>query len=187
MKWVVYWFVLLLRLNAAHAVELKILTDDGFVAFSPGADWPIVATQTHLPVAVMAFQVPNASDVGSPDSTNLSISLYSLGTDRGRNAFAKMGTPLGLKPPSIEVVGSWSIYRQEALQAETMYTILDAKRSEVADVAVAVRLAWPHLSSNPKNYNEDMEALFRGFLSSIYGTKGPYKPKDGEVIRRPES
>jgi hypothetical protein len=181
-----FWLaIVLFHVAAADAVELKILTDHGYVAFAPGDDWPVISTQTHLPVAVMAFQIPNAADEGTPDSTNLSISLYDLGTERGRDAFARSGAQLGLQPPSVENIGAWRVIRQESTQGATSYTILDAQRSTGADVAVSVRLAWPHLASNRAAYDAEMEAILRGFISSVHGEKGPYTPKDGEVIRRP--
>jgi hypothetical protein len=186
MRHMKFWLViLLLQSTAASCAELTILTNHGYVAFAPGDDWPVISTQTHLPVAVMAFQIPNASDEGTPDSTNLSISLYDLSTERGRNAFERSGSQLGSQSPSQEDIGTWRVIRQESTQGATRYTILDAQDSKIADVAVGIRLAWPHLETNAITYNGEMEAIFRGFISSVHGARGPYIPRNGEVIRRP--
>jgi hypothetical protein len=55
----------------------------------------------------------------------------------------------------------------------------------VADVTVAVRLAWPHLADNPRDYAQRMEATFRGVLDSVHGGIGLPEPRIGETIRRP--
>jgi hypothetical protein len=180
-------FLLLAQLSVANAMELKILTTNGFVGFEPEKNWPVIATQSHLPIAVMAFQIPNAADAASADSTNLAISLFDLGTERGRDGFANAGAQLGRDAPTVETSGSWRILRQEAAHGGTVYTILDGKCAAIADVAVSVRLAWPHLASNPATYDRDMDALFRKFLASVHGQTGPYTPKEGEVVRRPKA
>lgn len=78
------------------------------------------------------------------------------------------------------------MYRQEVLQGAMRYTIIDAKKSNVADVSVSARLAWPHLESNPKNFDSQMEFVFLTFLGSVHGELGQYTPRSNEVVRRPE-
>jgi hypothetical protein len=163
-------------------IEFKILTNNGLVAFTADSDWSVIAAQPRLPVAVMAFQILNTADDGTPDSTNLAISLYGLGVEEGRDAFARSTRKWGQSAPSVETIGPWRVLRQEARQGSTNYTVLDAQRS---DIAVSVRLAWPHLSNNTATYDSDMEAIFRHFIASVYGRNGPYSPKEGEIIRRP--
>lgn len=174
-------------ITAAQAVELTILTGNGHVAFSAVDEWPVVAAQTHLPTAVMAFQIPNSADEGTPDSTNLSLSLYDLGTPQGQKAFAALHVPSDSTPCPASAIDAWETSCTKARQGDTTYTIMDARRHEVADVAVNVRLAWPHLSSNPGDYDTRMKAVFRDFVLSVHGAKGPYEPRNGEVAMRPGS
>jgi hypothetical protein len=103
---------------------------------------------------------------------------------RGREALDAVRKAYGRKPPTIEHRNNWIIYAQQSKQGEIVYTVLDGK-SKVADVAVAIRLAWPHLANNPHDYDKQMKALFQRVLDSIHGSVGHYKPKANEVIRRP--
>ncbi|HEY6111126.1 MAG TPA: hypothetical protein VIV62_01295 [Chthoniobacterales bacterium] len=164
--------------------QFKIITPKGFVGFSVGNDWPVIAIQSKLPVAAAGFQIPNAADENTADSTNLAITLYDQTTIKGRDALAAIGKAYGGKTPTVDHRNNWTIYTQESKQGDTFYTVFDAK-SKVADVAVAIRLAWPHLANNAKDYDKQMTALFRRVLDSIHGSVGPYKPKPNEVIRRP--
>jgi hypothetical protein len=172
-------------MTVAQAVELTILTGNGHVAFTAVDEWPVVAAQTHLPTAVMAFQIPNSADEGTSDSTNLSLSLYDLDTPQGRKAFAALHTPSGSTPCTASAIDAWDTSCAEARQGNTTYTIMDARRREVADVAANVRLAWPHLPSNPGDYDTKMKAAFRDFVLSVHGAKGPYVPREGEIGMRP--
>lgn len=167
-------------------VKLTIVTKGGSVAFTVGNDWPIITMQSKLPIAVAGFQIPNPADEGTPESTNLVFMLYDLSTERGRAVFEEPIKQYGVESPKIEQFGEWVLYRQEALQGETRYTIIDAKRNNVADVSVSARLAWPHLESNPKTYDAHMESVFRFFLGSVRGELGQYTPRQNEVIQRPE-
>ena len=164
--------------------ELKIITPNGFVAFTVGNGWPVIAIQPKLPVAAAGFQIPNAADENTSASTNLAITLYDETTAKGREALSAIGKAYGRKSPMIDHRNNWTIYAQESKQGGILYTILDGK-SKVADVAVAIRLAWPHLANNTQDYDKQMKALFQRVLNSIHGSVGPYKPKPNEVIRRP--
>jgi len=175
----------IVALKAPSSIEFKIITNNGFVAYTAGAAWSVIAAQSRLPVAAMAFQILNPADAGTPDSTNLAISLYDLGSEKGRDAFARSPKKWGETDPSAETIGPWLVFRQEMRQGSTDYTVLDAQQSDIADVAVNVRLAWPHLPKNAATYDADMEAVFRRFIASVYGGNGPYSPKEGEVVRRP--
>jgi len=172
-------------MTVVQAVELTILTEGGHVAFSAGDEWPVVAAQTRLPTAVMAFQIPDLADEGTPDSTNLSLSLYDLDTPQGRKAFAALRQPSDSIPCTASAIDAWDTACAEARQGSTTYTIMDARRRNVADVAVNVRIAWPHLPSNSDNHDAKMKAVFRDFVLSVHGAKGPYVPREGEVGRRP--
>lgn len=65
-----------------------------------------------------------------------------------------------------------------------MYTIADAKK-QAADVIVAARIAWLHLTSDIAEYNKAMKNVFSKLLMSVQGTMGAYKLKQGEIVWRP--
>jgi hypothetical protein len=164
--------------------EFKIITPKGFVAFSVGNEWPVIAMQPKLPIAAAGFQIPNPADEDTADSTNLAITLYDETRAKGREALSNVGRAYGQKPPTIDHRNNWTIYTQESKQGETLYTVLDGK-SNVADVAVAIRLAWPRLSRNSRGYDKQMRVLFEQVLNSIHGSLGEYKPQSNDVIRCP--
>jgi hypothetical protein len=167
----------------AAEVELKIITAKGYVAFAVGDDWPVLDMQTRTPVASAVFQLPNAPDKGTPDSTNLILQLWENGSEKQKTVYEAPVRQYGPVAPVAESFEGWMVFRQEGLQGNTMYSIWDARKSGIADVSVSVRLAWPHLPNNPPGYAEDMERTFRAFLSSVWGGVGEYKPK--KVIHAP--
>jgi hypothetical protein len=111
--------------------------------------------------------------------------LYDPQSKRARSLFEASVSVEG-SAPRIERFGSWTVYRQQAKQGATPYTILDAKREGIGDVHVKVRLAWPHLTANSDTYDSKMESLFQAFLSSVRGAIGKYEPPPGVKVRRPE-
>jgi hypothetical protein len=176
--------VLLLPSVAAAAVELTVITQKGEVAFTAEDAWSVIGTQTKPPVAVVAFQIKDPADEGTPDSTNLAINLYDPGTPQGRDAIKKIGRKYGADQPKVSRVGDWQVFDQESTQNGSAYTILDARR-DVADVTVSVRLAWPHLKGHSNDHESAMRALFARVLASVHGHTGFNEAKPGEVIRRP--
>ncbi len=170
--------------TTASGIEFKIITPKGFVAFSVGSEWPVIAMQSKLPIAAAGFQIPNPADENTSDSTNLAITLYDETIAKGREALGAVGKAYDRKPPMIDHRNNWIIYAQESKQGDTLYTILDGK-TKIADVAVAIRLAWPHLANNAQDYDKQMKALFRRVLDSIHGSMGPYKRQPNDVIRCP--
>jgi hypothetical protein len=169
---------------ASPNVRFTIMTAKGYVGFSVPKDWRVLSLQSKPPVATVAFLALNPADEGTPDSTNVSISLIQPDTDHGRSALSRVG-----KSYEGDVVASshsgWECYSQSAHQKKTTYTILDATKS-VADVIVSVRVAWPRLPKNPPSYDSEMRALFDSLLDAIEGNLGAYATKPGEVVRRPD-
>jgi hypothetical protein len=170
---------------ACAGVEMKIVTAKGFVAFTAEENWHVLSMQSQMPIAAGVFQIPNSADSGTQDSTNLAVMFYQLDSEKGQAKFAVPVKQYGSVAPTSDFFEEWTIYRQEAKQGNTLYSVWDAKKNAVADVSVSVRLAWPHLDASSKTYAAEMDALFRAFLKSIYGGLGPYVPRDGEFIRRP--
>lgn len=177
--------ILLFALSSiANAVELKIFTKNGYVGYTAIDHWLVIGTQSKPPIAVMAFQIPNEADEGTPDLTNLSISIYTPESEKAQNAVKKIGLSYGANQPEISQYKEWTVYKQNANQGNTTYTIIDAKKM-VTDVIVGIRLAWPHLERNASNYNQEMVSTFNAFLDSVTGKLGTYESTPGEVIRRP--
>jgi hypothetical protein len=170
---------------ACAGVEMKIVTPKGFVSFTAEENWHVQSMQSQMRIAAGIFQIPNSADAGTQDSTNLIVMFYQLDAEKGRAKFDAPVKQYGAVAPTTDSFEEWTIYRQDAKQGHTLYSIWDAKKNAVADVSVSVRLGWPHLDASSKTYAVEMDALFRAFLKSVYGSLGPYVPKDGEVIRRP--
>src|ERR1700712_4654697 len=61
--------------DGAH-VRFTLITAQGFVSFAPGADWKVLGMQNRSPVLSTVFQIPDAADDGTPDSTNLILSFF---------------------------------------------------------------------------------------------------------------
>ncbi len=171
---------------AGQGTVFRFITDKGSVGFTIVGDWPTVSMQSRLPIAVAAFQIPNAADKGTSDSTNVAVSVIDLDSEQGRADRARFGRQYGASPPHSENYEGWVIYRQQAAQRATEYVLLDAVR-DAPDLraAVAVRLAWPHLRRNAAGYDDQMDALFRSLLTSVSIKQGPYLPVAGDVVRRP--
>ncbi len=154
---------------AFAGTELKIPTTNGFVAFSVEGDWPVLSMQMKPPIASAAFRIPNPADAGTPDSSNIVIALYDTQSAEARTAFKTPVKQYGAARPKGQTVGPWTIYRQAAKQGDTDYTIVDAKRSGVAGVAVGVRMVWPQLAGNAADYDARMETVLKAVLDSIHG------------------
>jgi hypothetical protein len=173
-------------LPAIAATQLKIVTNNGAVSFVVDDNWPVIKSQTRLPVAAIVFQLPNLADEQTSHSSNLVLKLYDTNVAVGQQSYATaMDKRYDAIAPKVERWNGWMISRQQSQQHGVPYTILDAKRPDVADVSVSVRLAWPHLAANVRSYDQDMERRFREFLQSVQGQSGKYTPEKGEVIRRP--
>lgn len=154
------------------STELKIPTKQGFVAFSVEGDWPVLSMQMKPPIASAAFRIPNPADAGTPDSSNIVIALYDSQSAEARTAFKTPVKQYGPTRPKAHALGPWTVYRQAAMQGGTPYTIVDAKRSGVADVpdiSVGVRMVWPRLVGNAADYDARMEAVLNAVLDSIHG------------------
>lgn len=176
-------FITTLFTLSVQAVDMSMITEKGYVAFTVPDEWQVIAMHTKPPISIAAFQIANPADKNTPDSTNLIISLYRPASPKAQAARNDVGRQLGDQPPTIESSKNWTIYRQEAGQGNTRYSIWDAK-SEVADVVVSVRIAWPHLTNNAPGYDQQMEDIFKAVIESIHGDLGAYQPRDGEVLRR---
>lgn len=166
-------------------IQFTIVTKKGYVRFVTGNRWSVLSMQSKAPITVAAFQIKNPADEGTPNSSNLLLSLLSPGTKQSDKALEVIGRPYGDAKVQTSKNGGWTIYRQQSHQGATLYTILDAKKP-VADVIATVRLAWPKLDKVSAKYEAEMQGLFERFLQSVEGKVGQYVPIKGEVMRRPE-
>jgi hypothetical protein len=175
--WIGSALLMLGSLAPAQAdVGQKIATPKGYVAYTVGDDWKVVQLQSRTPVATAVYQVPNPADEKTSESTNVVLILYDLSTDRGRRRFNIPLPTYGDDKPAESTLNGWAVFRQTGMQNEVEYTILDARRDQVGDMAATVRVAWPHLPGNAKGYDEQMEKTFRSFLASVQGQEVPRSP-----------
>lgn len=151
--------------------------------FSVPANWPVIASKSTSEKTTFAFQIPNAGDEGTSDSSNLSILATDLKTARDKDAFQKQTASNDQNAKKKKVVDGWECSTFSAMQnsTRTQYVIWDCRRI-VSDSGVSVRIAWPHLPKNPPDYDNQMETVLSNFLTSVRPFKGV--PRSG-VLRRP--
>jgi hypothetical protein len=168
----------------ASAADLVDFTIVGRVQFSVPADWPVIASKAGSEKAVFAFQIPNAADEGTSDSSNLSIIATDLKSAQDRDAFQKETPDANQNAQEKSLVEGWecSAFSASQRSTQTEYVIWDCRRL-IADCGVSVRIAWPHLPKNPPDYDKQMEIVLSSFLTRV----GPFKgmPKSG-ILRHPE-
>jgi hypothetical protein len=172
----------LLSAATAPATDVVDFTIVDRVQFSVPADWPVIANKSTSEKTVFAFQIPNAADKGTSDSSNLSVIATDLKTAQDRDAFQKQAPGTDHNAQEKSLVEGWGCSTFSSIQrsTQTQYVIWDCRRI-IADCGVSVRIAWPHLPKNPPDYDKQMETVLSNFLTSV----GPFKgvPKSG-VLRR---
>jgi hypothetical protein len=172
----------LLSVATAPATDLVDFTIVDRVQFSVPADWPVIANKSTSEKTVFAFQIPNAADKGTSDSSNLSIIAMDLKAAEDRDAFQKQASDTNHNAQEKDLVEGWGYSTFSSIQRSTsvQYVIWDCRRI-IADCGVSVRIAWPHLPKNPPDYDKQMETVLSNFLTGV----GPFKgvPKSG-VLRR---
>lgn len=162
----------------ANATEFTLITNGGYVSFSVGDNWGVLAMETKKPNQTAAFQVPMFGETDSDPPTNVSVILINPTLPESRQAIGKIGRSYGPSSTTESTYKEWSTFRQIADDSGVKFTVVDAKKN-IADVVVWVRFAWPSAR------NTEAEPLLMSLLESIKGDLGKYKPRDGEVIRRP--
>lgn len=162
----------------AYATEFTLITNGGYVSFSVGDNWGVLAMETKKPNQTAAFQVPMFGETDSDPPTNVSIILINPVLPESGKAIEEIGRSFGPSLITKATYKEWSTFHQIADDSGVKFTIVDAKKN-IADVVVWVRFAWP------STRNSEAEPLLLTLLESIKGDLGQYKPRDGEVIRRP--
>ena len=133
------------------------------------SSWVIIAHHPFGSRSSIAFQIlDNEAEKGTPDSTNLVISTYDFSDIQNLLDFTKA---VQSKPQEGEVdtnYEGWVIRTWSGSQGETKYTIADARTTNKATgLGIHVRLAWPLLKDNPKNYDQTMKMLLESVMSQI--------------------
>lgn len=167
----------------AGATDLVDLTIVDRVQFSAPSNWPVIASKSTSGKTVFAFQIPNAADKRTSDSSNLSIIATDLKSAQDGDAFQNEASSTNHDAQEKNLVEGWGCSTFSATQRSTQtgYLIWDCRRV-IANCGVSVRIAWSHLPKNPPDYDKQMETILTSFLTSV----GPFKglPKSG-VLRHP--
>ena len=165
--------------SATDSVDFTIVNG---LQFSVPADWPVVANKSTSEKTDLHFQIPNAADKGTPDSSNLRIIATDLRTGQDRDAFQAQMPSTDHSAQEKKLVEGWACSTFSAIQRSTQaqYVIWDCSRI-IADCGVSVRIAWPHLPKNPPDYDNQMELVLSNFLTSIRPFKDVPKSR---VLRR---
>lgn len=116
------------------------------VQFSVPSDWVVITSKSDAFKTVFAFQIPNAADQGTPDSTNLAFISYYL------------REPTAVAESRKKASGQDQKARKRKL-AENF-----------AECSVHIRMAWPHLPRNPPDYDKTMETALTDVLKSVAAT-----------------
>ncbi|SRR6266542_4996668 len=162
--------VLLASICAVAATDYVEFTVFERIKFSVPGDWPVIASKSTPEKTVFGFQIPNAADQGTSDSSNLSLISSYLKDAQDREAFQKKASRTDQNAKEKRLVEGWRCSSFSAMQQSTEYAIWDCYRA-VGDCGVSVRIAWPHLPKNPADYDNRMEAVLSDFLTSV----GPFK------------
>jgi hypothetical protein len=151
------------RSGAADKVVFTIFAE---IQFAVPADWEVVANKSDTKSTLFAFKIPNPAEEGTPDPTNLLLQSFYLKDPGAKAKFeekSKAQDPDARKRP---VAAHWDCTSFTGKQGSTSYDVWDCHQT-VAKAGVYVRLAWPHLSSNPPNYDEQMQATLVDVLTSV--------------------
>lgn len=138
--------------------------------FSVPGNWPVISSKSDAAQTVFAFQIPNAADEGTPDSSNLVIVSSYLKNAHDRDAFKEKASNPNHDAKEKKLIEGWRCSSFSAMQKPTQYVIWDCYRV-IVDSGVHVRIAWPHLPKNPQDFDKQMESVLSDFLKSV----GPYK------------
>jgi len=162
--------LLFISVWAAAATDYVELTVFERIKFSVPGNWLVIASKSTPEKTVFGFQIPNAADQGTADSSNLSIISSGLKDAHDRETFEKKASSTEEGAMEKKLVEGWRCSTLTAMQQSTQYVVWDCYRA-VGHCGVSVRIAWPHLPKNPADYDNRMEAVLSDFLTSV----GPFK------------
>jgi hypothetical protein len=159
-------FLVGLAVALSGAVDKAVFTIFAEVQFAVPADWQVVANKSDPKSTLFAFKIPNPAEEGTPDSTNLVLQSFYLKEPEAKAKFEEKSKPQDPDARKTTVAAHWDCTSFIGKQGSTSYDVWDCHRT-VAKAGVYVRLAWPHLSSNPPNYDQQMQATLVDVLTSV--------------------
>jgi len=155
-------FVSVVILGAAENNTIHIGGKTVFI----DSNWTIIAHKPLGAITTVATQIPNKADEGSQDSTNLIITIYDNKDTQAVLSFSQM--IMGIKDYKEEIHGNWKQLVWSGNQGETDYTIIDSiLQSDGTAVSVFVRIAYPALKNNSKDYDKEIRQTLSNVLDSI--------------------
>lgn len=162
---------LLTLLPVLNFAETKntIFLHDGKVTLKVPSDWVIIQ---HIPKGIktlIAFQLMNnPAEAGTQDSTNLAITTFDLRDAKMTMNFVGELIKKLKKGEKQSEYKDWAIRQWSATQGKTKYIIYDARFTlEKSSAGIHVRIAWPELDKNPKDYNKIMKTTLENILMEI--------------------
>ena len=159
---------LLVVLTAAlsGAVDKVAFTIFAEIQFAVPADWQVIANKSDTKSTLFAFKISNPAEEGTPDSTNLVLQSFYLKELEAKAKFEEKSKPQDPSARKRSVAAHWDCTSYAGKQGSTSYDVWDCHRT-LAKAGVYVRLAWPHLSNNPPNYDQQMQATLVDVLTSV--------------------
>ncbi len=150
-----------------QAQENTILLGGGKVITRAPADWVIIGHHPIGPQNALAFHIlGNEAENGTRESTNLIYTSYDLAHDKSAFAFVEQLIAELKEGETQSKHGEWLLRSRKAKQGEVEYDIIDARRN-LEKHGMHVRIAWPQLKANPKDYDKKMIALLKQRLDII--------------------
>lgn len=158
--------IALLAASSLSAVDRVEFTIFARVRFSVPGDWPVIASKSDKNRTIFAFQVPNSADQNTPDSTNLTVQSFYLNDAESKAVFEKKSAKQDPSTQEQKLVADWECSNFQARQKSTAYEGWDCHRT-VEEVGVYVRVAWPHLPKNPRDYDQQMQTTLADVLAGV--------------------
>jgi hypothetical protein len=118
----------LLTVAASTASDRVVFSTVGSVQFSVPEDWAVIAAKSSANRTIFAFQIKNAADEGTDDSTNLAVNSYYLKDPGSKAEFEKKTVPQSPKAQKKKLADNWDCSSFAAEQGSTPYDIWDCFR-----------------------------------------------------------
>jgi len=155
----------LLAADSENTIQLH----NGELETRSSSKWAIIAHRPAGNRTLVAFQLfENKAEAETEESTNLSITTFYLKDIESTMAFVQTLTKKAEEGEQDSEYGGWVIRDWSGKQGEVEYRITDARLThDRLGIGIHVRLAWPILKKNPKNYDAKMKKLLRDLLDDI--------------------
>ena len=153
--------------EAAKPKYNELFLSNEKVALLVSPKWIIIGHKLDVTVDQVFFQVRNPADVGTPDSTNVVITVCDLDSDSGRATLAKLQRVMQSELQSSKPKGEWEVVTYRGTQGDTEYEILNCYRAFGKQLGVHCRLAYPLLKENSKEWTAELFKEFDRVLLRI--------------------